>query len=250
MTLVLAVRFRDGVVLASDGQATTEASGQPTRQAVRKLFAVGGRIAWGAAGAVGLQQALGAALAGQRRALAAAADPRPLLVETATAVQRRGVREFVALPGAHPPELAGVFCWWDGAAGRPAILSVPRTGSDHQLHDRWAAVGSGDIFADFAMATVAHLRMHEQGAGIAKLVAFAAIADAIGVAAVFLGPPIQMAVVTRDGGAWKVPRRELEHALPEALEAWRARQRATLGIAEPAPPSLIGTMRAMRAASR
>src|SRR5215212_5873575 len=62
MTLVLALRCRDGVVLASDGQATSEAAGQPTRQPVGKLFDVGGRIAWGAAGSVGLQQALADAL--------------------------------------------------------------------------------------------------------------------------------------------------------------------------------------------
>ena len=58
MTLVLAIRCREGVVLASDGQATTDAAGQPTRQPVRKLFDLGGRIAWGGAGRVGLQQTL------------------------------------------------------------------------------------------------------------------------------------------------------------------------------------------------
>lgn len=58
MTLILALRFDDGVVLASDGQATSDAAGQPTRAPSRKLFDVGGHLAWGSAGSVGLQQTL------------------------------------------------------------------------------------------------------------------------------------------------------------------------------------------------
>ena len=74
MTLVLAIRCRDGVVVASDGQATTDAAGQPTRRPVRKLFVIGGQIAWGAAGALGLQQTLAAELARRQDEVLAAAD--------------------------------------------------------------------------------------------------------------------------------------------------------------------------------
>jgi hypothetical protein len=60
------------------------------------------------------------------------------------------------------------------------------------------------------------------------MVAFKAIADAIEVAAVFLGPPIQLYVV-RDGGADRVPPEEVATGLADSVDAWKERQRETLG---------------------
>ena len=234
MTLVLAIRCREGVVLASDGQATTDAAGQPTRLEVQKLFEVGGRIAWGAAGSVGLQQALADRLADEEDAVLAQPDPRGALADAVIPIQQRALRDFVPHPGAQPPDLACVFCWLDGD-GSPRIFSIPRTGSDHQLHDGHAAVGTGDIFADFAMVSVAHLGTPSLTTEQAKMVALKAIADAISVAAVYLGPPIQMSVVTATG-VRVVPRAEIEGALSDSVDAWKARQRESLGpLAPPAP---------------
>jgi 20S proteasome alpha/beta subunit len=233
MTLVLAIRCREGVVLASDGQATSDAAGQPTRQPVQKLFDLGGRIAWGAAGSVGLQQALTEALGADRRVLGER-DPRAALVDAVIPIQQRALRDFVPHPGAQPPDLACVFCWL-GPDGAPRIFSVPRTGSDHQLHDGHAAVGTGDIFADFAMVSVAHLGTPDLSLEQAKMVALKAIADAIDVAAVYLGPPIQMTAVTA-AGVRPVPRAEIEGGLSDSVDAWKVRQRETLGpLAPPAP---------------
>lgn len=238
MTLVLAIRCREGIVLASDGQATADAAGQPIRRPVRKLFTVGRRIAWGAAGALGLQQTLAAELARRERALLATPDPREALARIVIPIQQRAVRDFVAMGGAGPPELCGVFCWGD-AAGATAILTIPRTGSDHLLHDRYAAVGSGDVFAAFAMASLAHLGAPDLTLAQAKVVAYQAVADAISVAAVLLGPPIQMAVVTPAAGAVAVSRAELDGELAGAVAAWRARQRESLRTLAPrrTPPA-------------
>jgi 20S proteasome alpha/beta subunit len=234
VTLVLAIRCREGIVLASDGQATTDAAGQPTRLEVQKLFVLGGRIAWGAAGSVGLQQALGERLDAELERVLAAADPRAALVDAVIPIQQRALRDFVPHPGAHPPDLACVFCWLD-PDGSARIFSVPRTGSDHQLHEGHAAVGTGDIFADFAMVSVAHLGTPELSLEQAKMVALKAIADAIDVAAVYLGRPIQMIVVTA-GGVREVPRAEIEGGLSDSVDAWKVRQRETLGpLAPPVP---------------
>jgi hypothetical protein len=215
-------------VMASDGQATTDASGQPTRQPVRKLFATGRRIAWGAAGSVGLRQQLAGALSRHQDALAAAPDPRPLLVELVTAVQRRALRGFVALPGQRPPELCALFCWLHGTTGAASILTVPTTAAAHQLHGGWAAIGSGDVFAGYAMRASTHLGLARLPVAAGRLVAYQVVADAIDTAAALLGPPIQMAQVTRGHGAQVLDGEELEHALPAALEGWRAGQRAAL----------------------
>jgi 20S proteasome alpha/beta subunit len=228
MTLVLALRCHGGAVLVSDGQATTDAGGQPTRQPVRKLFTTGRRIAWGTAGSVGLQQQLVRALSRRQRALQGAPHPGPLLIETANAVQRQALRSFVALPGAQPPELSCVFCWFDHGARVASILTVPPTGAGHQLHDRWAAIGSGEVFAGYAMRAADHLQPGRLPPAAARLIAYQAVSDAIDTAAMLLGPPIQMALVVGQDGAAMVDPGVLQHELPAALAAWRGRQREAL----------------------
>lgn len=226
MTLVLAIRCRDGVVLASDGQVTAETAGQPTRAAGRKLWDFGGRVAWGAAGCAGLQQTLRTELAGLNGQVREPEALRERLASIVIPVQQRAVARYVPHPGSDPPDLACIFCWCDASGAY--ILEIPRTGGDHQFHERYCAIGSGDIFARFAMAAIAHLDTTELDLERAKMVAYKAIADAIEVAAVFLGPPIQLYVVT-DGRAEPVPQEEVDAGLADSVDAWMERQRETLG---------------------
>lgn len=226
MTLVLALHCRGGVVLASDGQATSDAAGQPTRAPVRKLFNVGGRVAWGSAGSIGLQQTLHAELGALNGHADDAGQLRRRLASLVTPLQQRAMRDFVPFAGAEPPELACLFCWCD--ASGPRILSIPRTGSDHQFHERHAAIGSGDIFAELTVRSIAHLDSTELTLEQAKMVAYRTVADAIDVAAVYLGPPIQMYVVTAER-AEPVGRDEIDGGLADAVELWRERQREALG---------------------
>ena len=226
MTLVLALCCDEGIVLASDGQATCDAAGQPTRAPVRKLFDVGGRVAWGSAGSIGLQQTLQAELGALNGHSDDAGQLRRRLAAIVTPLQQAAMRDFVAHAGAEPPELACLFCWCD--ASGPRILSIPRTGSDHQFHARHAAIGSGDIFAEMTVRSIAHLDSAELNLEQAKMVAYRTVADAIDVAAVFLGPPIQMSVVTVDG-THRVPQEEIDGGLADAVELWRVRQRDALG---------------------
>jgi 20S proteasome alpha/beta subunit len=233
MTLVLAIRCRDGVVLASDGQATTDAAGQPTRSPVRKLFDLGGRVAWGAAGSVGLQQTLAHQLTGLIDLSLSGPALRRAITDAVVPIQQRALRDFVEVQGAVAPDLSCIFCWYDHDG--PWILSVPRTGSDHQLHDRYSAIGSGDIFAAFAMASVSYLGTVDLTLEQAKMVTYKAIADAIDVAAIFLGPPIQMYTVTVEGAS-EVPPVEVHGALSDSVDAWKERQRESLGALGPSTP--------------
>jgi hypothetical protein len=85
------------------------------------------------------------------------------------------------------------------------------------------------------MVSVAHLGTPSLSTEQAKMVALKAIVDAISVAAVYLGPPIQMAVVTA-AGVTEVSRSEIEGGLSDSVDAWKVRQRETLGpLAPPAP---------------
>ncbi len=230
MTVVLAVRCSEGVVLASDGQVTADTAGQPTKAPARKLFDVGCRLAWGAAGSAGLQQTLQAELAALNGQGADAEQLRQRLASIVIPIQQQALARYVPHPGTEPPDLAVIFCWCDGDG--PRILEIPRTGSDHQFHERHCAIGSGDIFARFAMASVAHLNTNELTLEQAKMVAFKAIADSIEVAAVFLGPPIQL-YVADEGGTRPVPAEEVATALADSVDVWKAHQRETLGALAP-----------------
>ena len=224
MTLVLALRCRDGIVLAADGQATADATGQPTRLPARKLFDVGGCIAWGAAGSAGLQQTLADALAEHEQELVAAAGSqlRRRLAELVVPIQQRALEQFVPHPGAPVPDMACIFAWCDGGGAR--ILSIPRTGGDHQFHAGHAAVGTGDVFADFALTAMAHLEPARLSLRQATLIAFKVVADAIAAAALYLGPPIRIYAVT-SAGASELPAAELEGSVAGSVEAWKARER-------------------------
>jgi proteasome beta subunit len=230
MTLILALRCRDGVVLASDGQATSDAAGQPTRAPVRKLFDVSGRVAWGAAGSVGLQQTLREELGLLNGSANEPGQLRRRLASVVIPLQQEALRGFVPHAGTEPPELACLFCWCDGDGAR--ILSIPRTGSDHQFHDRHAAIGSGDIFAELAMRSLVDAGTPELSVEQAKMIAYKAIAEAIAVAAVYLGPPIQMYVITARG-AEPVAQEEIEGGLADAVALWKARQHEALGPLAP-----------------
>jgi len=243
VTLVLAIRCREGLVLASDGQVTTDAAGQPTRQPARKLFDIGGRIAWGAAGSVGLQQSLMRELAALNGHANDPAALRRRLASVVIPIQQQALRDYVPQPDSEPPDLACIFCWCDEE--RAWILSIPRTGGDHQFHSRYSAIGSGNIFADYAMASVVHLGTSELDIEQAKVVAHKAVADAIEVAAVYLGPPIQMYAVTHEG-THQVPRGEIDGTIANAVAAWKASEREALEelVPAPAPVSLPAARRA------
>ncbi|MDX6653001.1 MAG: proteasome beta subunit [Solirubrobacterales bacterium] len=227
MSLIMALRCSDAIVVASDGQLTADTAGQPTRLPSRKLFDIGERVAWGAAGSVGLQQTLQEELVAMNGSLADSSPRlRERLASTVIPIQQRGIEHFVALPGTDPPVLVCLFCWWDREGGR--ILEIPRTGGDHQFHDRFAAIGTGEIFAKFAIGSLVGTEPAELDLERAKMVAYRAVAEAIDVAAMFLGPPIQMYVVDRDG-ARAVPREELDGGLADSVGIWKARQLEALG---------------------
>ncbi len=56
MTLIVALGCKDGIIMASDGQATGGSIGGPIRMPIQKIFKVNKNVLFGAAGSVGLIQ--------------------------------------------------------------------------------------------------------------------------------------------------------------------------------------------------
>jgi len=56
MTLILAIKCKDGIVMASDGQATGISTGGPIRQKCKKIFKLSNNVLLGASGTFGVIQ--------------------------------------------------------------------------------------------------------------------------------------------------------------------------------------------------
>jgi hypothetical protein len=116
MTLILALRYNDGLLLASDSQATAQASGQWTKQELQKLFTLRDAIGWGASGSVGLTQRLKYKIDGDSRIPNAFAnngeeEGAQRLFPIVNKLQKDAVTEFVTgvAPQGMPQTLACLF---------------------------------------------------------------------------------------------------------------------------------------------
>lgn len=236
MTLILALRFRDGLLLASDSQATAQASGQLTKQELEKLFTVRDVMGWGASGSVGLVQRLKERLdgdAGLPKAFANNGEQEGAqrLFPVVNKLQKDALGEFVAgvapkgTPDSIPQTLACLFVGY--ARGQPFILEIAANGS-RQFHSvPYAAVGSGDVFALHAIRSVAHYDILALGKEQAAALAYRTIDNAITTAAFGLGGPVQL-LIASSGKAARLNKDEVE-AVRDLVDVWKRKEVETLG---------------------
>lgn len=205
MTLILGLESKGGLLLVSDSQVTVETGGQPVKMTGQKIFAPWSNIAFGGSGRVGVvqqvQQHLEAAcgphtrFAGKRRH-----EIRKDLAEETAKKVREIVGRAIPIQGAgHPlPNLLFVGYAEDG----PFILEIhpDLTDTDH-IDAGYAAIGSGEIFPYFALASLRHYNVRNRTLGEARLVAHRVVQDAISVAAHGLGPPVQMVEIAKPNEA-------------------------------------------------
>lgn len=53
MTLIVALACKNGIVVASDGQATGGSAGGPIRMPIQKIYPINSHVLFGASGSVG-----------------------------------------------------------------------------------------------------------------------------------------------------------------------------------------------------
>lgn len=241
MTLILALRYASGTLLAADSQATSQASGQFTKQEVEKLFTWNGTIGWGASGAVGLTQRLKIKLDGDDKTPKVFANETEekgaeRLLTIVNPLQKEGVKEFVkdaAPPGSTMSVPQNIACLFVGAPHKkkPFILEIAANGV-RQFHPvAYAAIGSGDVFALHAIRSVAHYEIQSLTRQQATALAYRTIDNAINTAAFGLGSPVQM-VVVEDGAAKQLAKNELE-AVRDMVDVWKQKELETLGSLSP-----------------
>ena len=229
MTLILALACRDAVVVAADSQATFISPGQPLRATEEKLWQVGeAPVVAGVSGHVGMAQKIRDNLGRVPPSVLQdrIARARPILRNHVCEVLTDAREHFVQ---AHPSggDLNTNTIVAGYTVGSPWILEITCNGLDEQHEHRgFMALGSGDAFAHFACASMQHHAVRELGAWAAQVLAYRTIDTAIEVAAIGLGPPVQMWVIDR-GGARRVHDDELL-VISHTADLWKATEAEAL----------------------
>ncbi len=234
MTLIVALKTRDGVVVAADSQATIGTQVATRQGGVQKLFCLGESIVWGSAGAVGLTQRAAEALEklgnDKKRCEGPLASLRPEIKRTIGKVLKEGNESFV--PSGHQTHWQGnAFLFAGHTGGLPWILEIGPTGAD-QDHDPHSAIGSGDVFAYFAQASMQHLPLKTATDQTGRMIVYRTIATACRVSAFGISEPIQMWSATAKG-CHELEQAELD-AVRDSVTVWHE-------LEADLRPQLVGT---------
>lgn len=221
MTVVLAVRCADGLVLAADSQITDSDRG--LSYPARKLHALGDRAAWGGSGARAVLTELDGLFDANPAVVVEAGDVGHALAEVVLPVLRRHYANFIPeVPGkpkggATPATyvLAAGYTGPPGSA-EPFIVDV----DPHGLIGRYEevgfhAIGSGAAMAQQAGALLAQYRMTERSVDHG-VVAVLRVLDALDRTSPSVGGPMNVCRMTPEGA---------HHLDEEEIERGRERVR-------------------------
>jgi 20S proteasome alpha/beta subunit len=228
MTLVLAIKAADGVVLASDSQATSGADLVRTREAARKLDDLHGRIAFGCSGSSGLRQRVVAALREQLSATDCRApikELRPRIHKIVNPLQQQAVAEHVALEDTQPPCLEMLFI--GVTDGQSWIYEIAADGKDEE-HALAEAIGGARHYAIHGMVYHRHLELEQRPLNQVRMAAYRILLNTIladGTGAI--GVPVQV-YEARESGVQLLTDKELK-VMHDALNGLKEQERDLWG---------------------
>lgn len=236
MTLILTLECADGVILASDSQATIGTNGQPLRGTVEKLYMPWSNVAWGGSGDTGVLQHVDHALRANHAhadclTKKSAYEIREALCATVRNSVKTALSGLIQLPGHEIPTTGYLFTGI--ATDGPFIFEIGADLRD-QDHEQagYSAIGSGDIFPYFALASLAHFNVRQHTVSGANLIAYRIVEDACTAAASGLGLPVQLVEICRPDGANKAQLRQLSandlKILADKVTEWKLLESETL----------------------
>jgi proteasome beta subunit len=229
VTVVLAARCAEGLVLGADSQATDVSGGNiafAVKQTTQKLFAVGqSSIAWGGTGSGGLIQKFQHTL--EQLSAVELAKPIEELRATLAGLQRQ--HQTQAQTDTNPnfgqvPQISPLFAGYTD--GRPWILEVTVSGED-TVYDEYYAVGSAGTFALQAMVSVAHYDITRRNLAEAQVIVWRALDGCIDTAAWGIGRPISLCVVTPSGA--RLLSTDDLRGVEDSVNLWKSEEREALG---------------------
>lgn len=228
MTLIVALRCTDGVVMAADSASSDATSG--TKQPSLKLRRVQERpIIYGGSGDVGLLQKIAEALPNVTTSAGTFRSLRGFIKKEVVKELRESNEDHVPYPHSvyqRPPDAALLF----GIifAEKPHILEIDVDGRDTEYDEGlgfFAAIGSGKFLAQ------ALFRPHlgtSYNMATGKALTYRILDDSIAMAAGGLGHPIHLWTLAVAGQLNMVGGTEL-NKLSLVCESWRENERASLG---------------------
>jgi proteasome beta subunit len=199
MTVVLAVRCDDGLVLGSDSQVTESDRGMS--YPARKLHQLGDHAAWGGSGARSVLRDLEVQFEVEAEEIVGARDVGHALQERMVPVLRRHYEWFIPeVPGEETPGTPSAYLLAAGYShGEPFIIKVDPTGLVARYEEvGFHAVGSGAAMAQQAGALIGHFQMAERHVDYGVL-AMVRVLDALTVSQPMVGGPLNLFRITEDG---------------------------------------------------
>ncbi|MFN3007817.1 proteasome protein [Mycolicibacterium wolinskyi] len=210
MTVVLALRCADGVVMGSDSQITDP--GRGLSYPAQKLHPLGKRAAWGGSGSRAVLYDLERIFSAEPEAILEADDVGRALQQRTVPVLKHHYENFIEDVPAAKSEGATPSTYVLAAgftADRPFIVDIDPHGLiGHHEETGFQAVGSGAPMAQQAYALLANFRMIERGVDYG-LVAALRVLDALDASSPSVGGPMDLCRITAD---------EARHLDPEAID--------------------------------
>jgi len=218
VTLIAALRCREGVVLCSDSRQTRGVRGRRLARSARKVYEPRPGLLLAAAGAQDVAQEFSLRL---QRTRALAPDTDRLELKSRLQALLRGLREDPGIEG-RSDHVEFLLAWWPRDARQPVALHLFSAGAAEWV-DGWAFGGAalGIEIASFAVSTMRYFDPARLTLEQARLIAMKVLRDAIETSVEGVGGEVQMATLGRDGvdliGATEVRR------LHDAVDVWERR---------------------------
>jgi len=226
VTLVVGLRGADGVVLASDSQATYG----EVKQSQPKLFRMSSGVIWGSAGPYAATQDLYTALE------AADIEPDPPREKAKTILGnawRSTVEKLRERDDTQPFE--ALFAWYDAEDQRHYLLRGLRRGHV-EFDPTYGAIGSAEGLGRFGFIRAEFFQLHTLPLERTRLIAYMVAEDAVKASSKGVDLPIQLAYASR--GDSRVLRPDEVEGTSNAVDLFRERQRELL-VGEDRPASEV-----------
>lgn len=199
MTVVLALRCANGVVLASDSQITDP--GRGLTYPAQKLHRLGAHAAWGGSGSRAVLYDIEQIFTDEPDSILEAKNVGHALQARILPVLKHHYENFISdVPGQESGGTPATYVLAAGYVGdTPFLIDVDPNGLiGHHEETGFQAVGSGAAMAQQAHALLSHFRMSERDVDYGVLAALRVL-DALDASSSSVGGPMDICRITADG---------------------------------------------------
>jgi 20S proteasome alpha/beta subunit len=200
LTLILAIRAKDGIVMASDGQATEVGGDQPTKLTTQTIFPVHKNALWGGAGDGGaidevklLIDALQPSKAGNHSTLCEAFTEKIFQVNHPRWERFRKM----GLPSSKDPTATALMVQYEGDVPHIVEFEIHGAACKYDKHG-YQAIGSG---SNLARPWLREYYTNDVDLDQARTLGYMTVQRVIETAALGVGPPIDVWTLRKKSGS-------------------------------------------------